>query len=473
MNSGKEGTMKNKGSFIFWALLLAFLVGVFLFQYHTPKKFIWKPTYSQYDKQPFGSYVFDDVVSSSVDDYQLVNQTFYQLYLEYSGYYWDWEDEYTEEEPEASDFIDEPEDDETFYYDENAISPLPEDERIAILVTEESVSFSWTDVDALLRLVRQGHQVMLCLSSFPVVLCDSLCFSTEYNSSLSLRYIEQYAKEGNQRSSLFLGTDPLHPERIYAVYPHLHPIYLKEGYRYYNWEEDTTKTMDRIRCDSLETLVWNKENQPVAMRLFIGEGELFLVTTPLMFTNYGVLDGDNGSYAFQLLSYMKDRPLIRLKSYGVNNQPSQTSLRYFLEQPPLRWALYMAMIILIVFMVFTAKRRQRVIPVVSLPANQTLRFTQLIGNLYYQKKDYKDMVWKKYLYFCTDVRRLYGLNLQSDESDEELCRQLSEKMGQDVKGVWPHFRELKHLLRDGTVVYEDAMIRSVDRMNEWMNYLSN
>ena len=467
MNSGKEETMKNKGGFIFWALLLTFLIGVFLFQYNTPKKFIWSPTYSQYDKQPFGSYVFDDVVSSSVDDYQLVNQTFYQLYLEYSDYYWDLDDEYTEDETEPYASA------EGFAEDEDTVIPLPEDERIAILVTEESASFSWTDVDALLELVKQGHQVMLCLSSFPAVLCDSLCFSTEYNAYLSLRYIEQYAKEGNQRDSLFLGTDSLHPEQIYAVYPHLHPIYLKEGYRYYSWEEDTTRAADKIRCDSLETIVRNKENQPVVMRLFIGAGELFLVTTPLMFTNYGILDGDNGSYAFQLLSYMKGRPLIRLESYGINNQPSQTPLRYFLEQPPLRWAIYMAMILLIVFMIFTAKRRQRVIPVVRPPTNQTLRFTQLIGNLYYQKKNYQDMVRKKYLYFCTEIKRLNGLNLQSDEPDEELCRRLSEKMGQDVKDIWPHFRELKHLLRDETVVYEDAMIRSVNRMNEWMNYLSN
>lgn len=466
--------MKNKGGFIFWALLLTFLIGVFLFQYHTPKKFIWKPTYSQYDKQPFGSYVFDDIVSSSIDDYQLVNQTFYQLYLEYSDDYWDLEDEYTEDEIEAYDFIDEPEEDEIIYNEENIIIPLPEDERIAILVTEESASFTWTDVDALLNLVRQGHQVMLCLSSFPTALCDSLRFSTMYDSYLSLRMIEQYAKEGNQRDSLFLGTDSLHPERVYAVYPHLHPLYLEEGYRYYSWEEkDSTKPLDKIYCDSLETIVWDNKNRPVAMRLFIGAGELFLVTTPLMFTNYGVLDGDNGSYAFRLLSYMKGRPLIRLESYGINNQPSQTPLRYFLEQQPLRWAIYMAMIVLIVFMIFTAKRRQRVIPVVRPPANQMLRFTQLIGNLYYQKKNYQDMVRKKYLYFCTEVKRLNGLNLQSDEPDEELCRRLSEKMGQDVKDIWPHFRELKHLLRDETVVYEDAMIRSVNRMNEWMNYLSN
>lgn len=453
--------MKNKGSLLFWILILTFLVGVFLFQYNTPKQFVWNPTYSTYDKQPFGSYVFDDVASSSIDHYSLENKTFYQLYQDYEDE-WYYEDDYTEYE----------DDDESDYSVTDTILPLPEDERMGFLLTEQSVSFTGTDVDALLKLVKQGHKVMLCLSSFPYDLCDSLNFTTQSDSYLSLRFIERYAKEGNQRDSLFFGTDTINPEQIYAVYPHLHPIYIQEGRQYYSWEKkDSTQQYNRIRCDSLETLVWNKNNKPVVVRLFIGEGELFLVSTPLMFTNYGILDQGNASYAFRLLSYMKEMPVVRLEAYGANNQPSSTPFRYFLSQPTLRWALYMTFILIIIFMIFTAKRRQRIIPIVQQPANQTLQFTQLIGNLYFQKKDYKDLIQKKYLYFCTEVKRLNGLDLQSDEPDEELCRRLSDKMGLGMDEVWPGFRELKYLLRPETLVDETQMIRNIDRINEWMKYL--
>lgn len=458
--------MKNKGSLIFWLLLLAFLIGVFLFQYNTPKQFVWEPTYSTYDKQPFGSYVFDDVVSSSVKDYSLVNKTFYQLYQECEDEWYDYEEEdYAEydeyDEPDIND-------------EEDFIIPISEEERRGFLLTEQSVSFSEIDVDALLKLVKQGNKIMLCLSSFPYELCDSLCFTTKSDSYLSLRFIERYAKEGNLRDSLFLGTDTIKPKQIYAVYPHLHPIYIKEGREYLSWEkQDSIQKTDKIRCDSLETLVYNKNNQPVVMRLFIGKGELFLVSTPLMFTNYGILDQNNASYAFQLLSYLKEMPLVRLEAYGVNNQPSGSPFRYLLSQPTLRWALYMAFMLIIVFMIFTAKRRQRIIPVVRQPVNQAMRFTQLIGNLYYQKKNYKDLVQKKYLYFCAEVKRLNGLDLQSDEPNEELCRRLSDKMGLSIDEVWPGFRELKYLLRPETLVDESQMIRNIDRINQWIKYLYN
>lgn len=469
MNSGRRFRMKHKGSFIFWILILAFLVGVFLFQYHTPKKFVWSPTFSKYDKEPFGSYVFDDVVSSSVDNYKLENKTFYQLYQEYSGEWYD-EDEYNEyENPEEDIFEISEEESDIAIMPETSI-PLPDEERIAILLTEQSVSFTGTDVAAILQLLNQGHKIMLCLASFPSELCDSLSFSTRYDSYLSLMFMERYAKEGNQRDSLFFGKDSLNPEHIYAVYPHLHPVYFREGKEYHN-REDSTKQYEKMRCDSSEILVRNKNNQAVAMRLFIGEGELYLVSTPLMFTNYGILDGNNGTYAFQLLSYLKEMPLVRLEAYGVNNQPSRTPFRYFLSQPALRWALYMTILLIIIFMIFTAKRRQRIIPVVREPANQTLRFTLLIGNLYYQKKNYKDLLQKKYLYFCAEVKRLNGLDLQSDEPDEELSRRLSDKMGVEKDEIWPVFRELKYLLRPETPVDESQMIRNIDRINQWMKRL--
>lgn len=461
--------MKRNGSLLFWILLSVSLIGIFLFQYNTPKEFVWKPTFSTYDKQPFGSYVFDDVVSASVADYSLVNKTFYQLYQEYSGESHP-EEAMGEIAPTGFDL----EDAVAEYPEADTIVPLPESERMAVLLTEQSVDFTGTDVEALFKFVKQGHKVMLCMNYFPSELCDSLYFTTTYDSYFSVSYIERYAKEGNQRDSLFFGTDSIHAERIYAVYPHLHPVYIEERRPSFDWEEhDRGKSEDRMNCDSLETLVWNKKKQPVAMRLFMGAGELFIVTTPLLFTNYGMLDGDNASYVFRLLSYMRELPLVRLEAYGINNQPSRTPLRYFLSQPPLRWALYLTMIVVVVFMVFTAKRRQRVIPVVHSPANQTLRFTQLIGNLYYQKKEYTGMVRKKYLYFCTEVKRLNGLDLQSDEPDEVLCQRLADKMGSDVRDVWPGFRELKYLLHTEKVISEEEMIRNIDRMNDWMHNLYN
>ena len=468
-----------KGNRRYILLLFVFILLVFVYQYYSPKEFVWSPTFSKYDKQPFGSYVFDDVMSTSFANYKVENKTFYQLYRELGGTQ-DLEEEgeiitnyelritnETEETEEIGDAVSLPTDaGETEEFSNLTVS-LPMEERRAFLITEDRISFSAVDVMALLHLLKQGHKIMLCLHSFPRILADSICFSANYDGYYIIGSIVRFAREGKLRDSLYLGTDSLRPERMYAVYPHLHPYVLKEGRQRQQNEGDSIHNEEKLRCDWSEIWVRNKEGDPVAFRLGIGEGELFLVATPLMFTNYGILDGDNASYAFRLLASMKDMPLTRIEAYGrYANQASDSPLRYLLSQPPLRWALYMSLITIILCMIFTAKRRQRVIPVVRPPANETLRFTQLIGNLYYQRKDYKDMLQKKYRYFCMEVKQLNGLDLQSDEPDEELCRRLADKMGQDFEKIWPSFRELKYLLRNGVSVDETSMMRLIDTMNE-------
>ena len=474
-----------KGSKLYIIGLLVFLVLVFMYEYFSPKEFIWNPTFNKYDKQPFGSFVFDDVMLTSVKDYTVENKTFYQLYREFGGQR-DLEQEVAEEEDNyVADFLTENEFEEEKIgetddsYDLTVsrsydLPLLPLEKRRAFLLTEHDIEFSAVDVKAILNLLKQGHKIMLCLNAFPQILCDSICFSYEDDGYYSyIHSITRFARVENLRDSLFLGTDSLRPAMIYAVYPLIHPTSLKEGSsritHYFRTEKDSLISGGKLRCDWSEIVVRNNEGKPLAMRLGIGEGELILVATPLMFTNYGMLDGGNASYAFRLLSYMKDLPLSRIEAYGrFANQASGSPLRYFLSQPPLRWALYVALCTIVLCMIFTAKRRQRAIPVVLPPANETLRFTQLIGNLYYQRKDYKDMLQKKYRYFCTEVKLLNGLDLHANEPDEELCRRLADKMGLDFGDIWPVFKELKNLLREDITVDEMTMMRMIDKMNEWI-----
>ncbi|MDR2231648.1 MAG: hypothetical protein LBE56_00830 [Tannerella sp.] len=471
-----------KGDRLFILIITVFLVLVFVYQYFAPKEFVWSPTFYQRDKQPFGSYVFDDVMSSSTVDYKVDSKTFYQLYQEYGGTEkledleeeeeeTDYEDYYMDEEDVgAEEYTDEP----AIYEDYDGAEEYPLLPPRAFLITEQYINLTQADVKAMLFLLRQGHKIMLCLHSIPGVLADSIGISYRYEWYADVKNIARYAREGNSRDSLFVGTDSLHPDRIYRIYPHFHPVVLEEDASdgIFSFEDDTLKKRETPLFSSSEVLVRDVSGDTLAMRFAIGNGELFLVTTPLMFTNYGVLDGDNASYAFRLLSYMKGLPVTRLESYGrFAIQDSGSPLRYFLRQPPLQWAVYMAVIVILLSMFFGMKRRQWVIPVLRPPANETLRFTQLIGNLYYQRKDYKDMLQKKYLYFSTEVKQLTGLDMMSDEPDEELCRRLSDKMGREFAAVRPVFIQFKNLLTPGTQVDERDMMEMIDVMNGWKNNL--
>jgi len=467
-----------KGSRIYMIFLFAFLVIVFIFEYMAPHKFVWSATYDKNDKEPFGSYVFDDVVSSSVENYTVVNKTFYQI--------------------------------------------LQEDSTIsqhAFLITEKHLDLNKTDIECLYKLIHSGNQVMLCTENFPHSLKDTLYFETSYGGYFPSLDVYIQKENNHNRDSIFMGTDTLNHEYIFEVYPHFHPVSITAGKKKLissdtpdnssaddeiifddeliidnenGVEMDDEATIDyetvteeeilkymtekvdsmeaRVlefapaNCDSMEILVWNSENKPLVLRAFIGKGEIFIVSTPLMFTNYGVLDGGNVSYAFRLLSYMKGKPLIRVEAYGIHGDEPETPLRYLLSEPPLRWAVYFTMLLLLLFMFFTAKRRQRIIPVVNAPTNKNIEFMQLISNLYYQKHNNAEILKMKHTYFCAEVKSLIGIDLQENIPDEQDYKRLIEKTGMEMDFISKLLKDIQMALYRSEV--DDIQLKQhIDGMN--------
>ena len=86
--------------------------------------------------------------------------------------------------------------------------------------------------------------------------------------------------------------------------------------------------------------------------------------------------------------------------------------RELIKRPPLRWALYLLMLGVILLMVTTARRRQRVIPIITPPLNKSLEFVRLIGTLYYQRCTHAELVRKKFTFFAEELRRRCGIDVR-------------------------------------------------------------
>ena len=123
----------------------------------------------------------------------------------------------------------------------------------------------------------------------------------------------------------------------------------------------------------------------VALSYPVGKGEIIFVTTPLLMTNYGILD--NPAYVHRLMNRLKDLPVVRTEAYMPNYNVAESSpFRELLKRPPLRWALYLVLLGVVLLMGFGARRRQRAIPVEAPPRNYQLDFIRHIGTLQYLKQ---------------------------------------------------------------------------------------
>lgn len=152
-------------------------------------------------------------------------------------------------------------------------------------------------------------------------------------------------------------------------------------------------------------------------------------------------------------------------------QVQQSPFRYLLAHRPLRWALYLTMLAILLFMIFTARRRQRVIPVVRDPANKSLEFIELIGTLYFQKKDHADLVRKKFSYLAETLRREVWVDIEDTANDERSFRRIAQKTGMDAEEIAKCIREVRPVVYGGRPIDAEQMKAYIDKMNEITNHI--
>lgn len=184
------------------------------------------------------------------------------------------------------------------------------------------------------------------------------------------------------------------------------------------------------RIDTLKAsiLAVDENEYPVLVSYPIGKGELFICSTPLVFTNYSLLLNGNYHLVEKILSYFNSPSIHWFQYYQMGRMESPSPMRYLLGEAPLKWAFYATMLAIFLFMIFEAKREQRIVPVIEPLKNHTLDFTRVIGRLYYQKKDHRDLAWKKIIYFHEYALAHYFIDIFKE--DENLAALLAQKTGE-------------------------------------------
>lgn len=421
-----------KGSRWFIVFIVLFLLVTFAVEYHLPKQFVWIPTFSHYDKQPFGCALFDSLVSTSMPlGYQLSKKTFYQL-----------------EQEDTT-------------------------QRRGILVIASELDLSELDVKGLLKMAERGNKIMLVSTDFGNYLEDTLAIRA-ISDKFSLAALKKQATSMLKKDSIcWLGDSLVYSQRIFQFYPLICDSYVwTDPLRGEVLAKNMKMKEKRIYADKSDSVPAVIIQGWVAMTYRWGRGELIFASTPLLFTNYGMLDGKNATYLFRILSRMKDLPVVRTEGYMKETaQEQQSPFRYFLSQRPLRWALYLTMITIVLFMLFTARRRQRAIPVIPEPQNKSLEFIELIGTLYYQKKEHADLVRKKFIYLAEVLRKDIQVDIEEVADDERSFHRIAQKTGMESEEIERFIREVRPVIYGARTISDEEMKRIIDKMNEIINHI--
>jgi len=179
------------------------------------------------------------------------------------------------------------------------------------------------------------------------------------------------------------------------------------------------------------------------IRIRYGKGNFFLNTIPLAFTNYHLLNSGNNNYVYKALSHLPVQKTFWDDYYKDGNKFTASSLQYIISQPSLKWAYYIILTSILLFIFFYGRRKQRIIPVIQPLANTTVEFVETVGNLYYQQKDYKNIAEKKISYFLDYIRNKYFI--KSSIFDEESIQKLADKSAYSTTKIKSILAEIKKI----------------------------
>ena len=218
------------------------------------------------------------------------------------------------------------------------------------------------------------------------------------------------------------------------------------GYRYafryettdvpYDWNHFN----DSIFCDSTRSVVALGHLQDRLVNFIeipVGEGSLYLHSNPLVFTNYFMVKKENLGYVSGVFSHLDGSDIVwdeysKIPFTG-NTNAYNSPLYYILQQPSLKYAWWLLLLTVILYVLFAAKRKQRVIPVLEAKTNTSLEFVNLISRLHYKNGNHLDMARKKMRYFLYFVRSRYGIH--AERFSDEHIRRLAGKSRVDVQEV--------------------------------------
>ena len=172
------------------------------------------------------------------------------------------------------------------------------------------------------------------------------------------------------------------------------------------------------------------------IHLKAGQGNLYLHLAPMAFTNYFLLRDKNMSYYEDVLSVISpgtktvvwDEYYLRKKQPYARRSGSRNGwMNTLFNYPALKWGLLTAIFTLLLYVLLEMRRKQRYIPVVTRPRNDSLDFVKTIGRLYYDKGDHKNLCRKMAAYFLEHVRNRY--KLPTSELNEDFIKNLQFKTG--------------------------------------------
>lgn len=349
----------------------------------------------------------------------------------------------------------------------NKVPVVTNKDRIAQLLANDKAKGSFlyvnkglwldsTDLEALLEFVSLGNEAFIATNDFPDELLLSLTPSVCYYN-------------GQEDNSIFYKeaiVHPLTPNPLDAARFNVQVQKEKDTIPYkWKWFPDDLF----CGCDSMGHLslgyINNQPQKSNYIEIPYGEGYFYIHQTPIAFSNIILKKKEALKYFNYVTSFWQipDTLYIQKETFSpddIENQPqfqndSESPLRYILSKKALAAAWYTLLAGVLLFFLFYARRRQRVIPIPPRNENTSLEFVKTLGAIYHQQGKPFRLAVHSLKMFAMYVHERTRIHI--DWHSDEWVKPVSERMNIPIE-VLSEFKNTWELLHNNKPFNENHLM---------------
>lgn len=308
------------------------------------------------------------------------------------------------------------------------------------------------DIEKILKFVERGNNAFFFCMNQSNLVFDSLV-RAPYDPYTDYDYEEYY----NQTSNEYYFESGSDYDRVYnTTEDTLRLKHQMENLTSYECDVSFVRDFETVKYtwnyfkDSLLT----HHGEPTQMlghfnegynnffRLKYGEGEIYFHSTPIAFTNYFMRNDSVMNYCRAALSYFGDGKIYwdednrTYDPQGISQaqdthppKPGEGPLEFILSEKGLKMAWYILLVSALLYVIFGAKRKQRIIITTENMENTSIEYAEVISQMFMNQQDHKKLVKMKMDMLKTFIRDRYGIRLPLNmkEEDENLYESISQK----------------------------------------------
>lgn len=308
-----------------------------------------------------------------------------------------------------------------------------------------------TTSDSLLSYVAKGNNAFIFTKNQPYLLLDKLLEDIDLDSIYSLYAFVYSDSLVNQLDPTFFE---LAKEQELTCIKRNEKVayywsYLKEFY-----EHPKIEKLGRSKAYAEDGLYEGVN----FYKIDFGEGSFYFHSQPISFTNILLKEEGMLAYTNNVFAPLNSGPIYWEEHNWRFNKPnpktwlykpsffnsSKSPLNFILTNPPLKWAWYLLLFFILLFMIFNGKRRKAIIPILADRSNTSLEHLKKMSILYKKDENHYVICAKMFENFLGYIQN--ELRISTNQDPEKLSNEIHKKRNIDlvyVKAVFDTWRQIE------------------------------